>query len=185
MIVGRIPAARGHIDPAPQSVLARYGSAGLQFDGLGFTQVFEALGDGERVGPRRQAHVEGAIHVEGSVGLDGVAFGPVLGAEHDGDGLAGDGNRRFGYGHSSMDFGTLALLVLEAHAHRRWLPGGGVEDADCERGFAAGLRELQQGAGEQDGQEQADDCGIAHLRAVYIVHLGGDGTSKEIGGRKR
>ena len=77
-----------------------------------------------------------------------------------------------------MDFGTLAVLVLESHAHRRWKSGGGVEDADCERGFAAGLRELQQGAGEQDGQEQADDCGIAHLRAVYIVHLGGDGPAK-------
>src|ERR1035437_7552499 len=46
-------------------------------------------------------------------------------------------------------FGPLALLVLQPHAHRRWLPGGGVHDPHRQRGLSAHLRKLPERAREQ------------------------------------
>src|ERR1035437_4917823 len=95
VIVRRIPAARGHVHPAPHLVFALHRASRLQFDGLRFAQVFEALRDGERVRPRRQAHVERPVHVERSVRLDRVTLRPIVGTKHDRDRLPRNRNRRF------------------------------------------------------------------------------------------
>jgi len=68
-------------------------------------------------------------------------------------------------------FGPLALLVLQPHAHRRWLPGGGVHDPHGQRGLSAHLRKLHERAREQARQHQPYHRLIAHSEAVYMSRV--------------
>ena len=137
VIVPRVPAAPGHVDPSLQLAFSGKALARVEIELHGLRDVLISLGQLERIRPRGQLRLEGPIDVEGAVGLEQIPFRAIVTPVHDRDGSVRDGERRFRDRQGARDPGSVAVRVPQQDPHRGGLTGAGIEDPNRQRGLAA------------------------------------------------